>query len=1123
MPNDIESISSSIDDASCERSEESNTRPNEITMAGRDDSDHKLKHKVGKDKKKRSDKLRQIEKKLAKKEAKLLKKEAKLAKKQGRLAAGRALEVIAKTSPCSASNGTQVHTPGKRKAGDVGINNRSKKTKHFDAGTAKGSSETFRCKACEVDCTGEASFLDHLQGKKHCKKAGSGFQGLLPNDMGVIPKFSEYAQQMLGSEAAAVAADQASSQTDEHDVVELCPQKLANVLQSIQMVHSAYAASKPSQCNSSNATSVVANYDRQEQAARVPPRICTDKQHHWKARTDLPMFSFRDKLLKVMQDNQVTILEGETGSGKTTQAPQYILEDAAHHGRPCRIICTQPRRLAAVSVARRVADERSPDDGKLGDTVGYAVRHEHCASDRTCLMYCTTGVLLRRLQSAPDLQSVTHVVVDEVHERTMETDLLLLLLKRLCTQRKNLRVLLMSATFDSSAFRDYFGTAASELKIPGQLYPVQTYYLEDALQLTHHVLNPNAPWSKNCAPSWREPAEPMDPDTLEELDHSTVQARYCEFPHQVKHALRHCEPDVLNVELVTQLICSDIEIPSGGGTAVLVFVSGVKEIDQICDALVSESKFASQDARNWVLPLHAGLPHEEQSRVFMKPPAGVCKVIIATNVAETSLTIDDVGFVIDTTRMKENRFDNVKMMSCLEDVVISRANARQRRGRAGRVGPGICVHLVTKYRHDMLLHDHQLPEVSRTPLESLVLRILASPLAGQGVKQACNALLEPPSEEAVHRTLEELEDLGALRSPGADSEQLTELGEHLANLPLHPRLGKLVVIGAAFGIPRITDDALTLAAALSSRSPFVTPRDQRQDASRLRAKWSRELAPMEGMQSDHLAVVAAYEAWNEFPVFAKLDFAKVNLLSHKALQAMGILKRQLLEMISVSGIIGGGLRAVDAEIAGKRLGTDGVLSLLQGHEHGQACNLDRPGRSKLLAGLLCSALCPNIVRGAELGVKWNWTAAQGNAVLGPRATLTVRDRSSKNPVQVQIHTSSVHGGEQRNDGIKSPYLVYSELLKSGNSIRVRDVTPVTPFALLLFGSNLQAVKGEPGLLCLCGWLRFRVISDESRQLLGRVREQIGSIILHKLDKRGSDGPSKPCRLKEIVEAIIAAL
>jgi HrpA-like RNA helicase len=227
--------------------------------------------------------------------------------------------------------------------------------------------------------------------------------------------------------------------------------------------------------------------------------------------------------------------------------------------------------------------------------------------------------------------------------------------------------------------------------------------------------------------------------------------------------------------------------------AILIFLPGIKEITTLQEQLVYSLR--SQEERDWVLPIHSTVPPEDQRRVFTRPPPGVRKIVLATNIAETAITIDDVAFVIDTGRMKENRYDPLRRMASLDDCLVSRANARQRRGRAGRVREGVAVHLFTKHRHDYIAVPHQLPEVKRVPLEQLVLRIKALKYEGTAA-QVCARLVEPPAPASVNRAVQELTFLEALD----ENENLTALGVHLSTLPCDCRIGKLILLGAMFGV-----------------------------------------------------------------------------------------------------------------------------------------------------------------------------------------------------------------------------------------------------------------------------------------------------------------------------------
>mmetsp|Transcript_14939 Transcript_14939/g.48465 ORF Transcript_14939/g.48465 Transcript_14939/m.48465 type:complete len:651 (-) Transcript_14939:268-2220(-) len=323
--------------------------------------------------------------------------------------------------------------------------------------------------------------------------------------------------------------------------------------------------------------------------------------------------------------------------------------------------------------------------------------------------------------------------------------------------------------------------------------------------------------------------------------------------------------------------------------AVLVFLPGFKEIQAVHEALLATPRFSAEPHRAWLLPLHSTLPPEDQRRVFERPPAGVRKVVLATNIAETSVTIDDVVFVVDCARMKEKRYDPARRMESLDDVLVSRANAKQRRGRAGRVRPGVAFHLNTSHSFDHVAEAHQQPEIRRVPLERLVLTIKALKYE-RCAAAVCEQLLEPPSRPAVLQALRMLVELDALELDGSTlgaGERLTPLGQHLATLPTDVRIGKFLLLGAIFGV---ADEALTIAAILSGRSPFLSPFDKREAADAAKRGFAVG-------QSDHLTILNAYNHFDGRSGGERFAFAREHFLSIRSLQTIAQLKRQLLEGI----------------------------------------------------------------------------------------------------------------------------------------------------------------------------------------------------------------------------------
>lgn len=383
-------------------------------------------------------------------------------------------------------------------------------------------------------------------------------------------------------------------------------------------------------------------------------------------RRTLPAWEMRETIIDTVNSHQVTIISGETGSGKSTQSAQFILDDLYQNslGDATKIICTQPRRISALGLADRVSDERC---SSVGQEVGYIIRGESKTTPNTKITFVTTGVLLRRLQTSggssddvvASLADISHVIIDEVHERSLDTDFLLVLLRDVLRKRKDLKLILMSATLDAGVFEDYFRAdgKVGRVEISGRTYPVEDYYLDDIIRMTGF----------NASTYGGRGAENTD-----DADTAGMDAEVSKVIQSI--GMR------INYDLITQTVREiDAELThlnQDGG--ILIFMPGVMEINRCLDYLRNVPKLH-------VLPLHASLQSVEQRRVFPHAPSGKRKVVVATNVAETSITIDDIVAVIDTGRVKETSYDPQNNMRKLEEVWASRAACKQRRGRAGRV------------------------------------------------------------------------------------------------------------------------------------------------------------------------------------------------------------------------------------------------------------------------------------------------------------------------------------------------------------------------------------------------------------------------------------------------------
>ncbi|KAI1455583.1 P-loop containing nucleoside triphosphate hydrolase protein [Annulohypoxylon moriforme] len=602
-------------------------------------------------------------------------------------------------------------------------------------------------------------------------------------------------------------------------------------------------------------------------------------------RSQLPMWQFRDRVLNAVENEQIVIICGETGCGKSTQVPSFLLEHQLSLGRPCKIYCTEPRRISAISLARRVSEELGEGRGDLGTSrslVGYSIRLEANTSKETRLVYATTGIVMRMLEGSNELREITHLVLDEVHERSIDSDFLLIVLKKLLTRRKDLKVILMSATVDAERFSNYLGRAPV-LTVPGRTFPVEDKFLEDALEITGYV-----PSQLSQEKMTDLDDDPADIDTSDSNSGAAAIKELKQYSARTRNTLSQIDEYQIDFELIVQLIIRIANDPDymNYSKAILVFLPGIAEIRTLNDALLGEPFFQFA----WeIFPLHSTIATEDQERAFLVPPEGVRKIVLATNIAETGITIPDVTCVIDTGKHREMRFDERRQLSRLIDTFISKANAKQRRGRAGRVQQGLCFHLFTKYRHDRLMSDQQTPEMLRLSLQDLAIRVKICKIGG--IEETLGEALDAPSAKNIRRAIDALIDVRAL----TNAEELTPLGHQLARFPLDVFLGKLILQGTIF---KCLDMAITVAAILSSKSPFTAPFGQRSQADQARKAFRRG-------DSDLLTVYNAYLGWKKVCQTSNNDFTycKRNFLSSQTLSNIEDLKGQLLVALADSGFL----------------------------------------------------------------------------------------------------------------------------------------------------------------------------------------------------------------------------
>ena len=617
-------------------------------------------------------------------------------------------------------------------------------------------------------------------------------------------------------------------------------------------------------------------------------------------RRSLPAWRIRESLLETINEHRVTIISGETGSGKSTQSVQFILDDMIQRimGASTNIICTQPRRISALGLADRVSSERC---SAIGEEVGYAIRGESKNKvGVTKIKFVTTGVLLRQLQSScregndglkHALSGISHVVVDEVHERSLDTDLLLALLRRVLDLDKQLKVILMSATLDADVFARYFGVIdrVGRVEIQGRTFPVEDHYLEDVLRMTGDHSHTDSGGMNGAArmrpllgsdePSATDP-DGMDGDVGSLLGYDTAM----NIPTASEAVTARLDYDL--VARAVAAIDEQLDSNSGG---ILIFLPGVMEIEKTMQAL-------RQLPGLHVLPLHASLPPHEQKKVFLCPPRGTRKVIAATNVAETSITIEDVVAVIDSGRVKETSFDPRNNLVTLREVWASKAACKQRRGRAGRAQSGKCFKLFTRRDETTRMRDRPEPEIRRVPLEQLCLSVKA--MGVRDVRAFVADTLTPPHAASVEGAMTMLGRIGAL-----DGDELTALGSHLAAIPADLRCAKLMVYGATFGC---LEACLGIAAILTcgNASPFVAPVNKRDEAKAARRAFSADGG---GVQGDALTDLRAYDEWCRVQSSCRVGDVRAwcdrNFLSARVLNDIASTRSQYLVSLKESGFI----------------------------------------------------------------------------------------------------------------------------------------------------------------------------------------------------------------------------
>ncbi|KAL7543887.1 hypothetical protein ACHAXR_013327 [Thalassiosira sp. AJA248-18] len=806
-----------------------------------------------------------------------------------------------------------------------------------------------------------------------------------------------------------------------------------------------------------------------------------------RARKSLPAAKARDKFLSLMASakagGRVVLVTGETGCGKTTQIPQFILENSPKES---KVIVAQPRRLAATGVASRVALERGESDpGKA--SVGYVVRGDSKICTSTRLLFCTTGVLLRQLQSQNALENISHIVIDEVHERHLDTDVLLAILKQTLPSLPHLTVVLMSATMDADRFAKYWGGSTPRMHIPGFTHPVQDFTLEDVLEMTNYI----PPKKKKKRSQYSRGggggggSSFVDGDDFGDEEEGPGESSLpviCAV--SLEERLKRMNENEIDYDLIAVLIRTILQTKEDDGS-ILVFLPGAGEIDRAERAIYQIVKGYATT----ILPLHGGLQPGKQQQVFVPARHGFTKIILSTNVAETSITIPDCTIVIDTCKEKQSSYDPVNRMPLLLERFASQDSLKQRRGRAGRVRPGTCYKLISHAQFNKL-PEHGEPEIVRCALDQTILSLLFLGLE-DGSGTFLRLFLDPPSQQSIDSALLSLEKTGALDKEG-DIAFLTPLGTHLAGIPAPPAVGKLLVMGCLLGC---RDIAVAIAAGMSAgRNPFLRINVFGKKHSQDDAEDEKELANSKIVEertalfkmvgnSDHAMLGNAFLLWNKCQGAAKRKMYCDRLgLAFSGMRDILALTRQLDSSLTTSGFIPS--KDSNRNESSWRIVRSMIVASLSPT---QVVRVQRPSTkyTETVEGAVEK-------EGKAKELKFFIRGGDDNKVNDIDHASRSKPPRVGTDERVFIHPSSnnfVVGS------YSCPWLVYHRLVRTSKSF-ISDATECNPYSLLLFGGSME-VQASKGLIVLDDWIR---LSANARigSLIGGLRQKVDELLEKKV-------------------------
>lgn len=829
-------------------------------------------------------------------------------------------------------------------------------------------------------------------------------------------------------------------------------------------------------------------------------------------RSALPAWSKRKAIVDLVNNHEVVLVTGETGSGKSTQVVQFLLDEIIKNNESTKLLCTQPRRISAIGLAERVSDERC---SKCGDEVGYIIRGVNKTSRNTRIKFMTTGVLVRILQGEKTFLNNSIVVIDEVHERSIDTDLIVTLLKNLVGKVKNMKIVLMSATVNVDLFKKFF-PGLGTIHIEGRTFPIKDYFLDDILEQLDFKIK------KNDRRRYYDDEKDEDGDSNDDFLRPGADSRFFKSGQ-------------INYDLVAQVaIHVDHQLSKDQNDgSIIIFLPGVSEISKTC-RMISERDDSN---RFVVLPLHSALTPEDQKKVFRRY-GKKRKIVVSTNIAETSITIDDCVATIDTGKAKTMYYNARDNTSRLLESFISKAEAKQRRGRAGRVREGVSYKLFSKAVYEEMV-SMPAPEIKRIALESLYLSVKS-----MGIKNVTKFLaggLEAPPSLALEKAERLLVTIGLLEE---ETNALTELGKFISLIPVMDiKYGKLLIYSIIFGL---TDVGILAASVLSEGVlPFLGGLENRDNIRSILSKYKSKgdlFATMEIMQ-EYISLSDSR---------AKSKFMKENLLSYNKVNNILSARSQYYSNLKDIGFIPMNYKPNNQGSFNRNSGNFKILSsILTGAFYPNVARIQLPDPKFFATSSGAIEKDPEAkqikywirseeyidelrklknVNGKSKVNSDNLPLPATRAFIHPSSVLF----SAKGPDADEMKALSDVDGPQDKHSTMNPLLKYPFVIYNSSQVTsmlfLRDLTPTSTLSLLLFGGPIDFdVNGDhhsPGIvvdswLPIRTWCKNAVLIKELRSLVDlSIKQQLDNPRYSRTSSENDSSATVGSSILNMVEGVI---